>query len=112
MIKAIILLHKRADISTEEFNQHWRDVHRPLLMQMPGLRGLVLNFVPADPSGAAPVADGVVEAWWDDATAMGASFGSPEGAAAVADAPTFTDPSLTQTLFVEEDRVIPLQQMS
>jgi uncharacterized protein (TIGR02118 family) len=105
-MKAIILLHKRADISADEFNQHWREVHRPLLMKMPGLQGLVLNFIPPDPNGS-PLCDGVVEAWWDNAEAMQASFGSPEGQAASADAPTFTDPTRTQMLIVEDDVVIP-----
>ena len=104
-MKAIILLHKRADISTEEFNQHWRDVHRGLLVQMPGLRGLVLNFV-QPPVGGAALADGVVEAWWDSPEEMQASFGSPEGQAASADAPNFCDTTQTQMLLVEDDVAI------
>jgi len=99
----MILLHKRPDLSTEQFNQHWHDVHRPLLLNMPGIQQLVLNGVAPDPNGGAPLCDGIVEAWWASAEAMQASFASPEGQAASADAPGFVDAARTQLLIVDED---------
>ena len=105
-MKAFFLLSKRPDITIEEFNRHWREVHRPLLMAMPGLERLVLNYMQPDPNGAA-VCDGIVEAWFASPEAMQASFASPAGQAASADAPQFVDQTKMQVLIVDEDTALP-----
>ena len=77
MIKVIAVLHKRADMSREEFVRYWRDVHAPLVKKMPGLRRYVINpALEAHPKGAPLAFDGVAELWFDDAAAVQAGFAS------------------------------------
>lgn len=37
MIKVLYLIPKRPDISDEQFHRHWREVHAPLALSLPGL---------------------------------------------------------------------------
>lgn len=105
MVKVILLLHRRPGMSQEQFRRYWREVHAPLLLRLPGLRRLVLNYaLPAGP-GRAPACDGVGEDWFDSAEAMQAALASPEGQAVAADAPNFVDLSKVQMVVVEEDEV-------
>jgi hypothetical protein len=43
MLKIMLLLHRRQDLSAEEFRTYWHGQHRALLERLPGLRRLVLN---------------------------------------------------------------------
>jgi uncharacterized protein (TIGR02118 family) len=105
MIKVVVLAHKRADMSAEDFHRYWREVHAPLLRRLPGLRRLVINRVLPDPAGGTPACDGIGEDWFDSLEAMRAALGSPEGQAVNADAPNFLDMSKLQFLVVEEEEV-------
>jgi uncharacterized protein (TIGR02118 family) len=105
MLKAMVFLRRRDDLSAEGFERHLRETHTPLVARMPGLRRLVLNRVLPDPSGAPPVWDVVAEDWFDGAEAMQAALASPEGQAVNADAATFLDLSKLQFLVVEEAEV-------
>ena len=71
MVKVIILLPRRADMSPEAFKQHMRETHLPLVTKLPGLRRLVLNWVLPDPNQPPPAYDAVSEDWFDDPAAMG-----------------------------------------
>ena len=105
MVKVIILLARRDDLSREDFTRYTRDQHLPLVAKLPGLRRLVVNHVLPDPNGPPPVYDAVAEDWFDDLAAMGAAFESPEGQAVLADAPNFLDMTRLQVLAVEEEDV-------
>ena len=105
MVKVILLLPRRADMSPEAFKQHMRETHLPLVTKLPGLRRLVLNWVLPDPNEPPPAYDAVSEDWFDDAAAMGAALASPEGQAVAADTPNFLDPSRLAFLVVEEEDV-------
>ena len=93
MVKVIVLLPRRPDMSPEAFGQHLRETHLPLVTKLPGLRRLVVNWVLPDPNGSPLAHDAVSEDWFDDAAAMGAALASPEGQAVAADVPNFLDPS-------------------
>ena len=105
MVKVIILLPRRADLSPEAFKQHMRETHLPLVTKLPGLRRLVLNWVLPDPNQPPPAYDAVSEDWFDDPAAMGAALASPEAQAVAADMPNFLDPSRSAFLVVEEEDV-------
>jgi uncharacterized protein (TIGR02118 family) len=69
MIKAIIIAHRKAGISRQEFNDHWVNVHGPLAAKLiPGLRKYVQNHLVEIP-GMEFQGDGVVEMWYDDIAA-------------------------------------------
>ena len=38
MIKIMLLLHRRPDLSVEEFRRYWHTEHQALLVRLPGLR--------------------------------------------------------------------------
>jgi uncharacterized protein (TIGR02118 family) len=105
MVKVIVLLPRRADMSPEAFKQHMRETHLPLVTKLPGLRRLVLNWVLPDPNEPPPAYDAVSEDWFDDAAAMGAALAMPEGQAVAADMPNFQDLSRVALLVVEEEDV-------
>ena len=105
MVKVIILLARRDDLSREDFTRYTRDQHLPLVAKLPGLRRLVVNHVLPDPNGPPPAYDAVAEDWFDDLAAMGAAFESPEGQAVIADASNFLDMSRLQILAVEEQEI-------
>lgn len=107
MIRAIVLLPRRDDLTPEEFARYGRETHLPLVTQLPGLRRLVVSRVLPDPNGPPPTFDAVAEDWFDDLAALQAAFASPAGQAVMADAPNFLDMSQLQVLVVEE-REIPL----
>jgi uncharacterized protein (TIGR02118 family) len=103
MVKVILLLPRRADMSPEAFKQHLRETHLPLVTKLPGLRRSVLNWVLPDPNQPPPAYDAVSEDWFEDAAAMGAALASPEGQMVAADVPNFLDPSRFALLVVEEE---------
>jgi uncharacterized protein (TIGR02118 family) len=105
MMKVILLVPRRADMSPEAFKQHIRETHLPLVTKLPGVRRMVVNWVLPDPNEPPPAYDAVAEEWFDDAAAMGAALASPEGQAVAADTPNFLDPSRFAFLVVEEEDV-------
>ena len=105
MVKVILLLHRRADMSIDEFRRYWHERHRPLVEQLPGLRRLVLNDVLPGPDGTTSACDGIAEDWFDSLETMQAAFASPEAQAVSADVVNFLDLSRFQLLMVTEQEV-------
>jgi uncharacterized protein (TIGR02118 family) len=105
MVKVIVLLPRRSDMSREDFQQYLRETHLPLVVRMPGLQRLVLHWVLPDPNGSVPAYEVVAEDWFDDAQAMSAAFASPEGKAVVEDAPNVFDMSRLALLVTEEEDI-------
>jgi uncharacterized protein (TIGR02118 family) len=107
MIKVIVLLAKRADISSEQFRRHLEENHLPQVECLPGLQRLVINHVLPAPDGPAPAYDAVAEDWFDNAEAMQAAFASRQGQAVNADTPHFADVGRMQLLVVQEREFSP-----
>jgi uncharacterized protein (TIGR02118 family) len=105
MVKLVVLLHRREGMSVEDFRRYARDKHALLLLKLPGLTRLVVNYAQPDHTGAAPPYDAMAEDWFESAEAMGAAFQSPAGQAVQADAPNFLDMSKFQMFVVEEDEI-------
>jgi uncharacterized protein (TIGR02118 family) len=103
MIKVIVFAPRREDMSREDFERYCRETHLPLVMKMPGLRRLVVNWVLPDPGGPPPEYDAVAEDWFDDAQAMEAAFASPEGKAVADDAPNFLDVNRFKLIVGQEE---------
>ena len=102
MIRLIIQLGPKAGISEQQFFDHWRQVHKPLVEALPGIRRYVQSRACEAnmpfPSGAAAVA----ELWFDSVEALQAAWRSPQEQLAKADAETFIDvASLSMTVVSE-----------
>lgn len=102
MIKFVVVVHRRAGMSREDFQRHLREVHGPLAKRLPGVRRYVQNFPVHDAKRKPPAWDAVVELYFDDRKTMEAAWASPEGAASDADLPMFADLSRSTWSVVEE----------
>jgi uncharacterized protein (TIGR02118 family) len=109
MIKTITLLERRPDLSPAEFQQHWREVHAPLVLKLPG----VLRYVQGRPvsSGHKQQStgyDGVAEVWYESLAAMQMTLASAEYQQLLADEPNFMGRSTQEAIFlvVEEDQIL------
>ncbi len=107
MIKVLAVLHKRADMSSMEFEHYWRVTHAPLAQKIEGLRRYVINpTVEAFAMGVPPF-DGLAELWFDDAAAARAAFASPAGVATTQDIQKFAQEDKLQVVIAEEMTIIP-----
>ena len=97
MIKMLILLERREDMTYDEFEEYYMEEHAPMVERMPNVERYV-NDLPTDPGRSAY--DAVAELWFEDANALGAAFDSEAGQAVKADAEEFV--ADRTTLIVEE----------
>jgi uncharacterized protein (TIGR02118 family) len=102
MLKFMVVICKRKDMSSEDFRRHLTEVHGPLAKKLPGLRKYVQNHVRLDPKRNPPCWDAVIELYFDDWESMEAAWASPEGAASDADLPLFADLPRTTWSVVDE----------
>ena len=107
MVKFMVVIYKRPDLTAEQFRQHLQNIHGPLAKNLPGLRKYVHNYVCADPTRKAPGWDAVIELYFDDWASLEAAWASPEGAASDADLPAFVD--LTRTTWSAVDEITLLE---
>jgi uncharacterized protein (TIGR02118 family) len=105
MIKFVVVVYRRAELTGAEFRRHLENVHGPLARKLPGLKKYVQNYVGEDAKRKHPGWDAIVELWFEDRAAMEAAWTSPEGAASDADLPAFADLSRTTWSVVEEIEV-------
>ncbi len=107
MVKLVACFKRKAGISVEVFQQHWRTTHAELVVRQQGLRRYVQNHVPAasDRSGE-PDFDGVAEAWFDDTQAMRKLAPSPEYAAVRADEANFINAASMVVVLTDEAVIV------
>ena len=107
MVKLIYCITKKPDMSVEEFQRYWRDVHAPIAAAIPGVRRYVqCHVVPELYGGQQPAFDGAAELWWDDLDAMRAAMGTPEVKAAMEDEKNFIDHSRVASFVTIEKPVV------
>lgn len=104
MIKTVTLLTRRADLTREQFHQHWKNVHAPLVLAMPKVRRYV-QCRPLEVPGRQAPCDGVAEVWYDSVEDFLATADSPEYARLLADEKNFMGAETRESVFVivEED---------
>ena len=91
MLKFLVVLYRRPDISEERFRAILRDEHGPMAERLPELRRYVQNHVLPDPRRNHPGWDAVIELYWDDWASMEAAWLSAEGQAATSHLAEFVD---------------------
>jgi len=105
MIKFIVVLYRRDDVSPEAFHTTLRSDHGSMAERIPGLRKYVQNHVAPSPGRPHPGWDAVIELYWDDWAAMEAAWRTPEGQRATDHLAEFVDLSRsTWSVVVEEIR--------
>jgi uncharacterized protein (TIGR02118 family) len=103
MVKLVAFFKRRAGLSVEAFQDHWRKRHAELVVRQSGLRRYVQNHTLASGyRGNEPVYDGVAEAWFDDIEGMRSIADSAEYKAVRADEENFIDPASMGALITHE----------
>jgi uncharacterized protein (TIGR02118 family) len=103
MLKFVVVLYRRPDLSPEQFHENLRSEHGPLAERLPGLRRYIQNHVAPDPARPHPGWDAVVELFWDDRAAMEAAWKTPEGRCATRHLAEFVDLSRSNWAVVSEE---------
>src|SRR5690349_17419796 len=93
MIKLTVLYGHPTDSAA--FERYYAETHMPLTKKIPGPERFEASLVVGTPDGSAPAYYRVFEFWFSNTEQMGASMGSPEGQAAVADLPNFATGGVT-----------------
>lgn len=90
MIKRIGFLRRKANLSHEQFVQHWLGTHAELCLKLPGMRRYCVNLIEREKYPKLDY-DGFSELWFDSEEALNGALESPEGVTLLADLPNFTD---------------------
>jgi uncharacterized protein (TIGR02118 family) len=106
MLKFMVVLYKRQDLTHDQCRLHLEQVHAPLAKNLPGLRRYAQNHAIPDPKRK-PGWDAIIELYFDNWDAMEAAWASPQGAASDADLPKFADLTRTTWSAVEEINLLP-----
>ena len=106
MLKFMVVLYRKADLTRQQFRTHLEEIHAPLARNLPGLKRYVQNHVCPDPKREHPGWDAVVELYFDNRDTMEAAWASQQGAASDADLPLFADLSRTTWSVVEEITIL------
>jgi len=107
MLKFMVVLYRRPDITLEQFRNHLERIHAPLAKNLPGLKAYKQNFVRSDPKRKHPGWDAIIELYFDDRASMEAAWTSSQGLASDADLPKFVDMNRATWSVVEEINLLP-----
>jgi uncharacterized protein (TIGR02118 family) len=103
MLKFVVVLYRRPDVSPAAFHENLRHEHGAMAERLPGLRRYIQNHVVPDRNRPHPGRDAVVELFWDDWAAMEAAWKTPEGQRATSRLAEFVDLSRTTWSVVSEE---------
>ena len=83
MIKVVVFVKRNPDLTIEEFQRHWRDVHARLVAETPSVARHILRYEQnprslEDYERDGEDFDGVAIAWYRSREAMEALFREPE----------------------------------
>ena len=92
MIKLTALYGQPQDPAA--FDRHYREVHGPLALKMPGLQGFTTEKPAALPEGKSPYYL-IASLYWANMEALQQAFQSPEGQAAADDLQNFATGGVT-----------------
>ncbi|MGI4746466.1 MAG: EthD domain-containing protein [Janthinobacterium lividum] len=109
MIKMSLFLTRRADLTFEQFADHWLNVHWDAVRTVPEVRKYTIRYTQQHNIGGVPEGaraapfDGIAEAWLDDLASVKAMLMSDQWASVVQeDDKRFLDTSKTLVMFTEE----------
>ena len=103
MLKFVVVLYRRPDLSQERFHTILRGEHAELAERLPGLRRYIQNHVVPDPNRSHPGWDAVVELSWDDWESMEDAWRSAAGERATSHLSEFVDLSRSTWSVVNEE---------
>jgi uncharacterized protein (TIGR02118 family) len=120
MIKFVMSLTRRSDLTRAQFQDYWRDQHGPYFMQNAGIMrakkyvqsmtlDTPLNDGLRESRGMLPEYDGVAEVWFESEQDLMEGMSSPEGqalgAALLKDEGNFVDHAKSSAFIVREEEL-------
>jgi uncharacterized protein (TIGR02118 family) len=112
VVKLIVVIVRRADISPEQFHQHWRVNHAQLVRNNPACQRYMRKYIQchtlsSEYAAGKPPFDGVTELWFDSAEDKDKFFSDPDYLREVKpDEPRFADMTRTVSFLCNEEPVI------
>ena len=86
-VRTVAILGRKANMSFEEFDRYWLEVHAPLAAQLPGVLRYVQRHLAAP--GTEFGVDGFAFIDYESEAAMNGAWASEAGQRALADVPNF-----------------------
>ena len=77
MLKFMVVLYRRSDLTPAQFRRHLEEVHAPLAKALPGLRKYRQNHVLPDAARNHPGWDAIIELYFDNRASMEAAWAEP-----------------------------------
>lgn len=105
MVKFVLMIPRRGDVTRAQFLDQWRNVCVPSVTKLKGLRRYVINPTVATPGGEAPKYEAIGELWFDSVEAGKAALESPEGKKVQEDMATFADMKNVVISITEEEEI-------
>ncbi|TJY63097.1 EthD family reductase [Sinimarinibacterium sp. CAU 1509] len=111
MIKLIVAIHRRPDMSPEAFHTHWRTQHAALVKNNPATQKYVRKYVQCHTTAESyaqgeAAFDGTAELWFDSAADRDAFFSDPDYLTHIQpDESRFADMTRTVFFVTEEEAV-------
>ena len=103
-VRSFAILHRRHDVSPEEFSRYWNEEHAPRVLELPGVLKFATNLVlECRVAGIAP--DAIGELWWVSEEAREARLKTPQYEALLASGAKIIDQSRNAAITVRELRV-------
>lgn len=100
-VKLVVLYAQPADPAA--FDEHYLNVHAPLVLKLPGLARFETGRITAALDGGEQTYHRVAELYFADQAAFEGAFGSPEGAAAGQDYGEIAPPGSRMLVEVVDD---------
>jgi uncharacterized protein (TIGR02118 family) len=91
MHRVLFGVHRKPELTYEEFMEHYRDIHLPIAKRLPKLRQYEIFPVEPQPEGSADIPDAFALMTFDSAEDFEWLLGTAEMAEAVEDNKTFID---------------------
>jgi uncharacterized protein (TIGR02118 family) len=112
LVKAVIFMKKRKDLTREEFKEYWLTQHSKLEkenVEKNWVRKIVANFVVHDDSMPEPPFDGMVELYFDSIEDMRKDVQGEQRKIMYADEENFCDHSEEQTVVITQEYLMAVQ---
>jgi uncharacterized protein (TIGR02118 family) len=112
MVKVIVAIARRKDMSPQEFHRYWRVEHGRLVASHPLSNRLVKKYVQShavvdEYTNGEPAFDGFAELWFESVQHKDEFFNAPEYLAQFRpDEARFADVSRSQFVVVEEEPIL------
>ena len=108
MAKGIGFVKRKPGMPVEDFQRHWREVHGPMGINVPGVRRYEQSHtrLAAYKNGREPKWDGIAITWFDDSRALRTAMQSPEFKKVQTDDANFIAPGPVPFIITAEHLIV------